>query len=167
MALTILPWYCDDASQRNRTILNDAWMDKLCIVNRTSQIMLFNKRRDQFSLLVGAGLKIIGINIDALGSFILRKLYIKIYSFSIASYPDSECLNTKKKCCNMTRDSQGNSLLLPGASKDCFRGEKMESEDCSATESSQFSFIKFDLNPKSLVSDPQNPPTLSLIVRKS
>jgi len=56
MAMVLKPWYCEDALARNRTMYNDTWLDSRCVLNRSSQITIFNRKRDQFSFLVGAGL---------------------------------------------------------------------------------------------------------------
>jgi hypothetical protein len=54
--------------------------------------------RDQFSLLVGQGLTIIGVNIDSIASVILPH------------YNDTSCLNSKTRCCNISRDTYGSVL---------------------------------------------------------
>ncbi|TNV88206.1 hypothetical protein FGO68_gene9945 [Halteria grandinella] len=149
MLTNLQPWYCDDALARNRTLLSDSWLDQRCLLNRSAQIVVNNRKRDSFSFLVGAGLTISNVIFDSLGSLILPH------------YPDSECLNNRKKCCNITKDTFG-SVLNAGASKDCFRHEKQLTEDCQIT-TSDWSFIKFDVGSKTLLSSSKSPPTLTLI----
>jgi hypothetical protein len=72
--MTIKPWWCEEAVSRNRSkFANDTWLDSRCLMNRTSQINIINKARDQFYFLVGAGLNLINVNFDTLPSIILRK----------------------------------------------------------------------------------------------
>ena len=89
------------------------------------------------------------MNFDSIGSLILPH------------YNDTECLNSKKKCCNITKDSYG-SVLVNGGSQDCLRTDKQASEDCS-TASSTYSFIRFDISAKSVFNGNKPPPTFSLI----
>ncbi len=56
--------------------MNDLWLDNKCVANRTIQVPIFNKARDKFQFLVGAGLTIIGVNFDSLPSIIMRKHFI-------------------------------------------------------------------------------------------
>lgn len=51
------------------------WLDTRCVPNRSSIVTVHNKVRDQFSMLVGRGLTIIGITFDSLASSILRKKF--------------------------------------------------------------------------------------------
>ena len=77
----------------------DTWLDSRCVPNRTTiSVNILNRLRDQFTLLVGQGLTIIGVNIDSLSSIILPH------------YNDTSCLNSKIRCCNISRDTYGSVL---------------------------------------------------------
>jgi hypothetical protein len=111
MNLTFKPWYCDEAQSRNRSMMPDFWLDTKCVPNRTTQILIHNKMRDQFHFIVGQGLTIIGVNFDSLASVILPH------------YNDTDCLNSKKRCCNISKDQYG-SVLVNANSQDCLRTDK-------------------------------------------
>lgn len=149
MNLTLKPWYCDEAIGRNRTLMPDFWLDTRCVPSRNTQVVIHNKMRDQFSFLVGQGLTLLGVNFDSLASVILPH------------YNDTDCLNSKRRCCNITRDSYGSALGNAG-SQDCLRTDKQASEECSPTPST-FSFIRFDISAKSVYNGTKVPPTLRLI----
>ena len=82
MNLTLKPWYCDEARNRSSNIGTDVWLDTRCVASRSTQVTIHNKVRDQFSMLVGAGLTVIGVNFDSLASTILRMIF-ELYYYSL------------------------------------------------------------------------------------
>jgi hypothetical protein len=118
MNLTLKPWYCDEARNRSPSIGSDVWLDTRCVPSRATQVTVHNKVRDQFSMLVNAGLTVLGLNFDSLASIILP------------NFNSTECLNSRLRCCNVTRDAFG-SVLQSQGSTDCLRQDKWVNEDCS------------------------------------
>jgi hypothetical protein len=80
-------------------------------------------------MLVNAGLTVLGLNFDSLASLILRTVMFQINT-DLANFNSTECLNSRLRCCNVTRDAFG-SVLQSQGSTDCLRQDKWVSEDCS------------------------------------
>jgi hypothetical protein len=129
MNLTLKPWFCDEARNRSPSVGSDVWLDTRCVPSRATQVTIHNKVRDQFSMLVNAGLTVLGLNFDSLASLILRTVMFQINT-DLANFNSTECLNSRLRCCNVTRDAFG-SVLQSQGSTDCLRQDKWVSEDCS------------------------------------
>lgn len=73
MDLTIQPLYCDDTTYTDTST---------CYESSTSKVTIYNKRRDKFTLSVGAGLTLKNLIIDSLDSIVESKkfkFYLMIY----------------------------------------------------------------------------------------
>jgi len=73
-------------------------------VGDSEQVTIMNKKRDQFGLLVGAGLTLKNIVIDSIDSIIHRKTPLLVIRI-IANEDSKKCLRTRSQCCSVATGS--------------------------------------------------------------